>query len=49
MDTEKVKRLNELLTAYKQLRENDSVQGISFLTGDKSYGVENNPEFIRPE
>lgn len=48
MDIEKVKRLNELLTAYKQLRENDSVQEISFLTGDKSYGVENNPDFIRP-
>lgn len=48
MDKEKVKRLNALLTTFKKLRENGSVQEVSFRTSDKNYGMESEPEFIQP-
>lgn len=46
MDTEKVKTLSELLTTYKQLRDNGSVEQISFLVGERIYGVKNNTDII---
>ncbi len=48
MDLEQVKALSERLTKYKRLKENDSVQEVTFMTADKEYGSGNNPEIIKP-
>lgn len=48
MDKEKIKVLSERLGQYKHLKETRSVQEISFLTEDRVYGVEHNPDYIEP-
>ena len=48
MDKEKIKVLSERLDQYKHLKETRSVQEISFLTEDRVYGVEHNPDYIEP-
>lgn len=48
MDKEKIKVLSGQLDQYKHLKETRSVQEISFLTEDRVYGVEHNPDYIEP-
>lgn len=49
MDKEKAKMLSERLDQYKHLKEDlSSVREVSFLTEDRVYGVEQNPDYIGP-
>lgn len=48
MNKEKVKILSGLLATYRQLKDDGSVQEISFLARNESYCIKNNPEFVRP-
>lgn len=48
MDKENIKMLREHIETYKKLRDESSVTTITFTTPGHCYGVEKNPEFIKP-
>lgn len=48
MDKENIKMLREHIETYKKLRDESNVTPITFTTPGHCYGVEKNPEFIKP-